>query len=69
MIAYIRSIQDMYDGVSTSVWTQGGETNDFSITIDLHLGLTLNSYFLYFILDVLTTDIAELIPRCMFFCR
>lgn len=50
MIIYIRSIQDMDDGVSTSVWTQGGETNDFSITIDLHLGLTLNSYFflLYF---------------------
>ncbi|KAL5181119.1 LINE-1 retrotransposable element ORF2 protein [Glycine soja] len=33
-VAYIRAIQDMYDRVSTSVRTQGGESDDFPITID-----------------------------------
>lgn len=35
-IAYIRSIQDMYEGASTSVRTQDEVTNDFPITIGLH---------------------------------
>jgi hypothetical protein len=37
-IAFIRSIQDMYEGASTSVRTQDGAANDFPITIGLHKG-------------------------------
>lgn len=33
-IAYIRVIQDMYEGVSTRVQIQDEETDDFPITID-----------------------------------
>ncbi|KAL5143855.1 SPX domain-containing membrane protein [Glycine soja] len=66
-VAYIRTIQDMYDRVSTSVRTQGGESDDFPITIGLHQGSTLSPYLFTLILDVLTEQIQEIAPRCMFF--
>ncbi|KAH1220391.1 LINE-1 retrotransposable element ORF2 protein [Glycine max] len=66
-VAYIRAIQDMYDRVSTSVRTQGGESDDFPITIGLHQGSTLSPYLFTLILDVLTEQIQEIMPRCMLF--
>ncbi|KAH1209339.1 LINE-1 retrotransposable element ORF2 protein [Glycine max] len=66
-VAYIRAIQDMYDRVSTSVRTQGGESDDFPITIGLHQGSTLSLYLFTLILDVLTEQIQEIAPRCMLF--
>ncbi|KAL5195585.1 LINE-1 retrotransposable element ORF2 protein [Glycine soja] len=66
-VAYIRAIQDMYDRVSTSVRTQGGESDDFPISIGLHQGSTLSPYLFTLILDVLTEQIQEIAPRCMFF--
>ncbi|KAL5157933.1 Obg-like ATPase 1 [Glycine soja] len=66
-VAYIRAIQDMYDRVSTSVRTQGGESDDFPITIGLHQESTLSPYLFTLILDVLTEQIQEIAPRCMLF--
>ncbi|KAL5142307.1 LINE-1 reverse transcriptase [Glycine soja] len=66
-VAYIRAIQDMYDRVSTSVRTQGGESDDFPITIGLHQGSTLSPYLFTLILDVLTEQIQEIAPRCILF--
>ncbi|KAH1266916.1 UPF0183 protein [Glycine max] len=66
-VAYIRAIQDMYDRISTSVRTQGGESDDFPITIGLHQGSTLSPYLFTLILDVLTEQIQEIAPRCMLF--
>jgi len=66
-IAYIRAIKDMYEGVSTSVRTQDGATEDFPITIGLHQGSTLSPYLFTLVLDVLMEHIQELAPRCMFF--
>jgi len=66
-IAYIRAIQDMYEGASTSVRTQDGDTVDFPITIGLHQGSTLSLYLLTLVLYVLTEHIQELAPRCMLF--
>lgn len=57
----------MYEGVSTSVWTQGGETDGFPITIGLHQGSTLSPYLFTLTLNVLTKHIQELAPRCMLF--
>ncbi|KAH1215748.1 Retrovirus-related Pol polyprotein from type-1 retrotransposable element R2 [Glycine max] len=57
----------MYDRVSTSVRTQGGESDDFPITIGLHQGSTLSPYLFTLILDVLTEQIQEIAPRCMLF--
>ncbi|KAL5194661.1 Protein transport protein Sec24-like [Glycine soja] len=66
-VAYIRAIQDMYDRVSTSVRTQGGESDDFPITIGLYQGSTLSPYLFTLILDVLTEQIQEIALRCMLF--
>lgn len=70
-IAYIRVIQNIYEGVSTSVRVQGGETYDFSITIGLHQYSTLCPYIFTLILDILPEHIQELASRCMLFadCR
>ena len=35
-VAYMRVIKDMYDRVRTKVRTVVGDTNDFSIDIELH---------------------------------
>lgn len=54
MIAYIRAIQEMHEGVLVSVMTHRGETSDFLITMGLHQDAILSLYFFTFVLDVLT---------------
>jgi len=66
-IAYIRVINDMYEGASTSARTKDGSTEDFPMTIGLHQGSTLSPYLFTLVLDVLTEHIQELAPRCMLF--
>ena len=66
-VGYIRVIQDMYEGVVTSVRTPGGETTDFPIRIGLHQGSALSPYLFNIVLDVLTSSIQEEIPKCMLF--
>ena len=66
-VAYIRAIQDMYNGVTTCVRTQSGATRDFPITIGLHQGSALSPYLFNVVLDVLTDHIQEAAPRCMLF--
>lgn len=67
MIAYIQVIQDIYEWVSTSIWTHGGEVDDFPITISLHQGSTLIPCLFTLILDVLTEHIQELALRGILF--
>ncbi|KAL5184701.1 DNA topoisomerase 1 [Glycine soja] len=52
---------------STIKVLQGGESDDFSITIGLHQGSTLSPYLFTLILDVLTEQIQEIASRCMLF--
>lgn len=66
-ISYIRAINDMHEGASTSARTQDRATDDFPIAIGLHQGSILNPYLFTLILDVLTKHIQELTPRCMLF--
>jgi Reverse transcriptase (RNA-dependent DNA polymerase) len=66
-VAYIRAIQDMYDGVTTGVRTPAGESKDFPISIGLHQGSALSPYLFNLVLDVLTRDIQKVIPMCMLF--
>ena len=66
-IAYIRAIKDMYDGATTSVKTQGGVTEEFSIGIGLHQGSSLSPYLFTLVLEVLTEHIQEPVPWCMLF--
>jgi len=66
-IAYIRAIKDMYDGATTSVRTQGGMTEEFSIKIGLHQGSSLSPYLFTLVMDVLTGHLQDAIPKCMLF--
>ena len=66
-ISYIRAIKDIYEGASTSVRMQDGDTEDFPRTIGLHQGSILSPYLFTLVLVVLTKHIQELAPRCMHF--
>ena len=66
-VGYITVIQDMYEGVMTSVRTPAGETNDFPTRIGLLQGSTLSPYLFNHVLDVLTASIQEEISMCMLF--
>ena len=66
-IAYIQPIKDMYDGVTTSVRTEGVVTKDFPISIGLHQRSTMSPYHFTLALDVLTEYIQHPMPWCMLF--
>lgn len=57
----------MYKEVLTSVRTQGGDTDDFPMTIGLHQVSTPSPYLFILVLDVLTEHIQERTPRFMLF--
>lgn len=60
-------VKDMYDGAITSVRTIGGETSEFTITVDLHQGLALSPYLFALVMDELTKRIQEEVLWCMLF--
>jgi hypothetical protein len=57
----------MYDNVVASVRTSDGDTNDFSINIELYQGSALSSYLFDLVMDEITRDIQDDIPWCMLF--
>ncbi|XP_071722141.1 uncharacterized protein [Rutidosis leptorrhynchoides] len=57
----------MYEGLRTSVRTNGGDTPDFPITIGIHEGLALSPYIFTLVMDVLTRHIHDDIPWGMLF--
>ena len=66
---YIEIIKDMYEGAITSVRTTCGETGNFPVTISLHQGSALSSYFFALIMDEVTAHIQEKVDRCMLFAN
>lgn len=56
---HIRVINDIYEGVETSVRTLEGNTKDFPIDIGLHQESALNLFFFTIIMDVLTKGIQD----------
>lgn len=68
-VTYIRAIQDMYEGETTSVSvrTPGCVTNDFPIRIGLYQGSALSLHLFHLVLDMLTRDRHKNIPKCMMF--
>lgn len=66
-MAYIQTIEDMYDRTATCVRTQDGATKDFPIIIELHQCFVLSLYLFNVVLTVLTKHIQETTPRCMHF--
>jgi hypothetical protein len=57
----------MYDNVVISVQTSDGDTNAFSINIELHQGSALSPYLFALVMNEVTRDIQGGIPWCMVF--
>lgn len=55
----------MYDGAMTSVRTTCGETSEFSMTIDLYQGSSLNPYLFTLIMGKFIAHIQEEALWCM----
>ena len=64
---YIDIIKDMYKGVSTSMRTSVGKTEEFPITIGVHQGSALSPFLFAIVMDELTRSIQDGIPWCMMF--
>ncbi|KAI0497228.1 hypothetical protein KFK09_020451 [Dendrobium nobile] len=52
--AYIQAIKDMYAITVTCIWTLGGLTEYFPISIGLHQGSALSPYLFSLVMDILT---------------
>jgi len=66
-LAYIRAINDMYEGGKTSVRSSVGGTEYFPIDIGLHQGSALSPFLFTIIIDELTREIQEEVPWCVLF--
>ncbi|KAL6568984.1 hypothetical protein OROGR_000709 [Orobanche gracilis] len=64
---YIDIIKDMYEGVSTSVRTNVGRTEEFPIKIGVHQGSALSPFLFAIVMDELTRGIQNDVPWCMMF--
>ena len=64
---YIRIIQDMYDGATTTVRSAAGLTEEFKVGVGLHQGSALSPFLFAMIIDRLTEDIRKDAPWDMLF--
>ena len=64
---YIRIIQDMYDGATTTVRSAAGLTEEFKVGVGLHQGSALSPFLFAIIIDRLTDDIRKDAPWDMLF--
>jgi len=51
LVAYMRVIKDMYDGIRTRVRTLVGDTDNFSIDIGLHQGSALSPFLFTIVME------------------
>nr|XP_018625126.1 uncharacterized protein LOC108944496 [Nicotiana tomentosiformis] len=66
-VAYIRVIEDMYDGVKIPVKIVGGDSNYFPVMMGLYQGSTLSPFLFAMAMDVLTRHIQGEVPWYMLF--
>jgi Reverse transcriptase (RNA-dependent DNA polymerase) len=64
---YVIFIKDMYTNVVICVRACDSESDTFPIKIGLHQWSALSLYIFTLVMDEITKDIQENIPRCMFF--
>ena len=64
---YIRIIQDMYNGATTTVRSAAGLTEEFKVGVGLHQGSALSPFLFAIIMDRLTEDIRKDAPWDMLF--
>ncbi|XP_070010983.1 secreted RxLR effector protein 78-like [Nicotiana sylvestris] len=54
LVAYVRLINEMYDGVKTRVRTVSGDSDHFLVMMGLHQGSALSPLLFALVMDVLT---------------
>ena len=64
---YIRVIQDMYDGCTTSVRTLIGSTESFEVKVGLHQGSALSPLLFITVMDVISKEVCRVPPHAMLF--
>lgn len=67
VVAYIRVIKDMYDGVKTRVRTMGGDSEHLLVVIGLHQGSALSPFLLSLAIGALTRHIQVEVLWCILF--
>ena len=66
---YIKIIQDMYDGATTTVRSAARLTEEFKVGVGLHQGSALSPFLFAIIIDRLTEDIRKDAPWNMLFAN
>jgi Reverse transcriptase (RNA-dependent DNA polymerase) len=66
-IMYLTFIKDIYKNIMTSIRVCDGESNVFSIKIELHQGSEFNPYIFTLVMDDVTKNIQGDISWCIFF--
>ena len=64
---YVRMIRELYRNVKTSVRSTVGKSENFQVEVGLHQGSALSPLLFNIILDVLTEDVREEPPWCLFY--
>ena len=64
---YIKLIQDMYDGCTTSVRTLIGSTESFEVKVGLHQGSALSPLLFITVMDVISQEVGRGPPHAMLF--
>ena len=64
---YIKVIQDMYDGCTTSVRTLIGSTESFDVKVGLHQGSALSPLLFITVMDVISKEVGRGPPHAMLF--
>ncbi|XP_070005160.1 secreted RxLR effector protein 78-like [Nicotiana sylvestris] len=67
LVAYIRLIKDMYDGVNTQVRMVDGDSDHFPVMMGLHQELALSPFLCALVMDVLMHHIQGEVSWCMLF--
>ena len=67
LLAYIRAIKDMYEGVKNQYQSSTGNAEYFPIDIRHHQDLALSSFLFTIVMDELTREIQDEILWCMLF--